>query len=140
DVNSLEFQDYYDLCSTSPFFEFSRTYFLELSSDYYEKDQEEILNLNNNLMDRFKNTILLKGNDPKDALQGIEQLIYNLPVLLTHAPYQNLLKQRENLSDTAIIVSTGPSLAKQLDTLKQYANKATIIAADASYPILAKHG
>ncbi|WP_332125572.1 hypothetical protein, partial [Escherichia coli] len=59
DVNSLEFQDYYDLCSTSPFFEFSRTYFLELSSDYYEKDQEEILNLNNNLMDRFKNTILL---------------------------------------------------------------------------------
>ncbi|MBZ7973763.1 motility associated factor glycosyltransferase family protein, partial [Campylobacter sp. RM9753] len=47
DVNSLEFQDYYDLCSTSPFFEFSRTYFLELSSDYYEKDQEDILNLNN---------------------------------------------------------------------------------------------
>ncbi|OEV57520.1 PseD protein [Campylobacter jejuni] len=140
DIKSLEFQNYYDLCSTSPFFEFSRTYFLELSSDYYEKDQEEILNLNNNLMDRFKNTILLKGNDPKDALQGIEQLIYNLPTMLTHPPYQNLLKQRENLSDTAIIVSTGPSLAKQLDTLKQYANKATIIVADSAYPILAKHG
>ncbi|EDO8477658.1 PseD protein [Campylobacter jejuni] len=140
DVNSLEFQDYYDLCSTSPFFEFSRTYFLELSSDYYEKDQEEILNLNNNLMKNFKNAILKNGNDSKDALQGIEQLIYNLPVLLTHAPYQNLLKQRANLSSTAIIVSTGPSLSKQLNTLKQYANKATIIAADASYPILAKHG
>ncbi|ECK2571709.1 motility associated factor glycosyltransferase family protein [Campylobacter jejuni] len=140
DINSLEFQDYYDLCSTNPFFSFSRTYFLELSSDYYEKDQEEILNLNNNLMKNFKNAILKNGNDSKDALQGIEQLIYNLPVLLTHAPYQNLLKQRENLSDTAIIVSTGPSLSKQLDTLKLYANKATIIAADASYPILAKHG
>ncbi|MBZ7939882.1 motility associated factor glycosyltransferase family protein, partial [Campylobacter sp. W0014] len=83
--------------------------------------------------------ICTSGNDPLDALQGIEQLIYNLPVMLTHAPYQNLLKQRENLSDTAIIVSTGPSLTKQLDTLKQYANKATIIAADSSYPILAKH-
>ncbi|OWK87862.1 PseD protein [Campylobacter jejuni] len=139
DVNSLEFQDYYDLCSTNPFFSFSRTYFLELSSNYYEKDQEEILNLNNNLMKNFKNAILKNGNDSKDALQGIEQLIYNLPVLLTHAPYQNLLKQRANLSDTAIIVSTGPSLSKQLNTLKQYANKATIIAADASYPILAKH-
>lgn len=139
DVNSLEFQDYYDLCSTNPFFSFSRTYFLELSSDYYEKDQEEILNLNNNLMKNFKNAILKNGNDSKDALQGIEQLIYNLPVLLTHAPYQNLLKQRANLSSTAIIVSTGPSLSKQLNTLKQYANKATIIAADASYPILAKH-
>ncbi|MBZ7939881.1 motility associated factor glycosyltransferase family protein, partial [Campylobacter sp. W0014] len=83
--------------------------------------------------------VLLNGSNSQDVLQGIEQLIYNLPVMLTHAPYQNLLKQRENLSDTAIIVSTGPSLTKQLDTLKQYANKATIIAADSSYPILAKH-
>lgn len=140
DVNSLEFQDYYNLYSSNPFFEFSRTYFLELSSNYYEKDQEEILNLNNNIMDRFKNAILLNGNNPKDALQGIEQLIYNLPVLFTRTPYQNLLKQRSNLSDTAIIVSTGPSLTKQLPILKKYANKATIIAADASYPILAKHG
>ncbi|EIX0488972.1 motility associated factor glycosyltransferase family protein [Campylobacter jejuni] len=139
DVNSLKLQDYYDLCSTSPFFEFSRTYFLELSSDYYEKDQENILNLNNNLMNRFKNSIILKGNDPKDALQGIEQLIYNLPTMLTHPPYQNLLKQRKNLSDIAIIVSTGPSLTKQLNTLKQHANKATIIVADSAYPILAKH-
>ncbi|ECP7276004.1 motility associated factor glycosyltransferase family protein [Campylobacter jejuni] len=140
DINSLEFQDYYDLCSTSPFFEFSRTYFLELSSDYYEKDQEEILNLNNNLMKNFKNVILTHGNLPKDAMQGIEQCINNLPIMLTRIPYQDLLKKRANLSDTAIIVSAGPSLSKQLNTLKQYTNKATIIAADASYPILAKHG
>ncbi|MBZ7948686.1 motility associated factor glycosyltransferase family protein [Campylobacter sp. RM9929] len=139
DVNSLKLQDYYDLCSTSPFFEFSRTYFLELSSDYYEKDQVDVLNLNNNIIRNFKDAILAKGNDSKDVLQGIGQLIYNLPTMLTHPPYQNLLKQRENLSDTAIIVSTGPSLTKQLNTLKQYTNKATIIAADASYPILAKH-
>ncbi|MFX3626188.1 motility associated factor glycosyltransferase family protein [Campylobacter sp. LH-2024] len=139
DVNSLKLQDYYDLCSTSPFFEFSRTYFLELSSDYYEKDQEDILNLNNNIIRNFKDAILAKGNDSKDVLQGIGQLIYNLPAMLTHPPYQNLLKQRENLSDTAIIVSTGPSLTKQLNTLKQYANKATIIVADSAYPILAKH-
>ncbi|MBC5858411.1 motility associated factor glycosyltransferase family protein, partial [Campylobacter jejuni] len=42
-------------------------------------------------------------------------------------------------SDTAIIVSTGPSLTKQLPLLKKYANKATIFCADSSYPILAKH-
>ncbi|HBD9138303.1 TPA: motility associated factor glycosyltransferase family protein, partial [Campylobacter jejuni] len=139
DVNSLEFQDYYDLCSSNPFFQFSRTYFLELSSDYYEKDKEKILNLNNNLMDKFKNAVLLKGNDSKDILQGIEQLIYNLPKMITHTAYQDLLKKRENLSDTAIIVSTGPSLTKQLPILKKYVNKATIISADSSYPILAKH-
>ncbi|EJW5420899.1 motility associated factor glycosyltransferase family protein, partial [Campylobacter jejuni] len=79
------------------------------------------------------------GNDSKDVLQGIEQLIYNLPKMITHTAYQDLLKKRENLSDTAIIVSTGPSLTKQLPILKKYANKATIISADSSYPILAKH-
>ncbi|HEA7379791.1 TPA: motility associated factor glycosyltransferase family protein, partial [Campylobacter jejuni] len=47
---------------------------------------------------------------------------------------------RKGISDTAIIVSTGPSLTKQLPLLKKYANKATIFCADSSYPILAKHG
>ncbi|EAL8137558.1 DUF115 domain-containing protein, partial [Campylobacter coli] len=48
--------------------------------------------------------------------------------------------KRKNLSDTAIIVSTGPSLTKQLPLLKKYASKATIFCADSAYPILAKHG
>ncbi|MGI7805765.1 motility associated factor glycosyltransferase family protein, partial [Campylobacter jejuni] len=48
--------------------------------------------------------------------------------------------KRKGISDTAIIVSTGPSLTKQLPLLKKYANKATIFCADSSYPILAKHG
>ncbi|HIC7067613.1 TPA: motility associated factor glycosyltransferase family protein, partial [Campylobacter coli] len=80
------------------------------------------------------------GNDPLDALQGIEQFVYNLPQMITHPSYKELLSKRKNLSDTAIIVSTGPSLTKQLPLLKKYANKATIFCADSSYPILAKHG
>ncbi|HEF9412629.1 TPA: motility associated factor glycosyltransferase family protein, partial [Campylobacter coli] len=80
------------------------------------------------------------GNDPLDALQGIEQFVYNLPQMITHPSYTKLLSKRKNLSDTAIIVSTGPSLTKQLPLLKKYANKATIFCADSSYPILAKHG
>ncbi|TKX34366.1 motility associated factor glycosyltransferase family protein [Campylobacter taeniopygiae] len=139
DINVLELQDYHELCSSNLFFKFSRTYFLELSSNYYEKDHDDILNLNDNLAKSFKDIILDFGNDSLDALQGIKQFICNLPIMLTHTPYQNLLKQRKNLSDTAIIISTGPSLTKQLDTLKKYANKATIIAADSAYPILAKH-
>ncbi|EJB5834089.1 motility associated factor glycosyltransferase family protein, partial [Campylobacter jejuni] len=54
--------------------------------------------------------------------------------------YKELLSKRKGISDTAIIVSTGPSLIKQLPLLKKYANKATIFCADSSYPILAKHG
>ncbi|EAM0025894.1 DUF115 domain-containing protein, partial [Campylobacter coli] len=65
---------------------------------------------------------------------------YNLPQMITHPSYTKLLSKRKNLSDTAIIVSTGPSLTKQLPLLKKYASKATIFCADSSYPILAKHG
>ncbi|WP_148125627.1 motility associated factor glycosyltransferase family protein, partial [Campylobacter coli] len=65
---------------------------------------------------------------------------YNLPQMITHPSYKELLSKRKGISDTAIIVSTGPSLTKQLPLLKKYANKATIFCADSSYPILAKHG
>ncbi|MGM9008744.1 6-hydroxymethylpterin diphosphokinase MptE-like protein, partial [Campylobacter jejuni] len=70
---------------------------------------------------------------------GIEQFIYNLPQMIKNPSYKELINKRLKLSDTAIIVSTGPSLTKQLPLLKKYANKATIIAADSSYPILYKH-
>ncbi|ELO4471120.1 motility associated factor glycosyltransferase family protein [Campylobacter jejuni] len=138
--DKLQAQDYTELCSSKPFFHFSRIYFLELMSHYYERFHEDILGLNKKLAENFKNIILRNGNDPLDALQGIEQFVYNLPSMITHPSYKELLSKRKNLSDTAIIVSTGPSLTKQLPLLKKYANKATIFCADSSYPILAKHG
>ncbi|EMA3801426.1 motility associated factor glycosyltransferase family protein [Campylobacter jejuni] len=139
-TNKLEIQDYNELCSSKPFFQFSRIYFLELMSHYYERFHEDILGLNKKLAETFKNIILRNGNDPLDALQGIEQFVYNLPQMITHPSYKELLSKRKGISDTAIIVSTGPSLTKQLPLLKKYANKATIFCADSSYPILAKHG
>ncbi|EDO8997363.1 DUF115 domain-containing protein [Campylobacter coli] len=139
-TNKLEIQDYNELCSSKPFFQFSRIYFLELMSHYYERFHEDVLELNKKLAETFKNIILRNGNDPLDALQGIEQFVYNLPQMITHPSYKELLSKRKNLSDTAIIVSTGPSLTKQLPLLKKYASKATIFCADSSYPILAKHG
>ncbi|EAI7518953.1 motility associated factor glycosyltransferase family protein [Campylobacter jejuni] len=138
--DKLQAQDYTELCSSKPFFQFSRIYFLELMSHYYERFHEDILGLNKKLAETFKNIILRNGNDPLDALQGIEQFVYNLPQMITHPSYKELLSKRKGISDTAIIVSTGPSLIKQLPLLKKYANKATIFCADSSYPILAKHG
>ncbi|EAJ1851924.1 motility associated factor glycosyltransferase family protein [Campylobacter jejuni] len=138
--DKLQAQDYTELCSSKPFFQFSRIYFLELMSHYYERFHEDVLGLNKKLAENFKNSIVSHGNDPLDALQGIEQFVYNLPQMITHPSYKELLSKRKNLSDTAIIVSTGPSLTKQLSLLKKYANKATIFCADSSYPILAKHG
>ncbi|ECB9932076.1 motility associated factor glycosyltransferase family protein [Campylobacter coli] len=139
-TNKLEIQDYNELCSSKPFFQFSRIYFLELMSHYYERFHEDVLELNKKLAENFKNSIVSHGNDPLDALQGIEQFVYNLPQMITHPSYKELLSKRKGVSDTAIIVSTGPSLTKQLPLLKKYANKATIFCADSSYPILAKQG
>ncbi|MGI7862572.1 motility associated factor glycosyltransferase family protein [Campylobacter jejuni] len=138
--DKLQAQDYTELCSSKPFFQFSRIYFLELMSHYYERFHEDILGLNKKLAENFKNSIVSHGNDPLDALQGIEQFVYNLPQMITHPSYKELLSKRKGISDTAIIVSTGPSLTKQLPLLKKYANKATIFCADSAYPILAKHG
>ncbi|EAL0730329.1 motility associated factor glycosyltransferase family protein [Campylobacter jejuni] len=139
-TSSLDIEFFSNFCSSKPFFQFSRIYFLELMSHYYERFHEDILGLNKKLAENFKNIILRNGNDPLDALQGIEQFVYNLPSMITHPSYKELLSKRKNLSDTAIIVSTGPSLTKQLPLLKKYASKATIFCADSSYPILAKHG
>ncbi|EHR6654354.1 motility associated factor glycosyltransferase family protein [Campylobacter jejuni] len=138
-TNKPEIQDYNELCSSKPFFQFSRIYFLELMSHYYERFHEDVLELNKKLVQDFKDSILSHGNDPLDALQGIEQFVYNLPQMITHPSYKELLSKRKGISDTAIIVSTGPSLTKQLPLLKKYASKATIFCADSSYPILAKH-
>ncbi|HHS6649189.1 TPA: motility associated factor glycosyltransferase family protein, partial [Campylobacter jejuni] len=138
--DKLQAQDYTELCSSKPFFQFSRIYFLELMSHYYERFHEDILELNKKLVQYFKNSIISHGNDSTDTLQGIEQFVYNLPSMITHSSYKELLSKRKGIGDTAIIVSTGPSLTKQLPLLKKYANKATIFCADSSYPILAKHG
>ncbi|EHT8388779.1 motility associated factor glycosyltransferase family protein, partial [Campylobacter jejuni] len=119
---------------------FYRSYNLHIANDFYEHYKEDILKLNKLNMQIIKNHNLMHGNDPKDALQGIEQFVYNLPSMITHPSYKELLSKRKGISDTAIIVSTGPSLTKQLPLLKKYASKATIFCADSSYPILAKHG
>ncbi|EOH7997274.1 motility associated factor glycosyltransferase family protein, partial [Campylobacter jejuni] len=139
-TSSLDIEFFSNFCSSKPFFQFSRIYFLELMSHYYERFHEDILGLNKKLAENFKNSIVSYGNDPLDALQGIEQFVYNLPSMITHPSYKELLSKRKGISDTAIIVSTGPSLTKQLPLLKKYASKATIFCADSSYPILAKHG
>ncbi|RTI97549.1 motility associated factor glycosyltransferase family protein [Campylobacter jejuni] len=117
---------------------FYRSYNLHIANDFYEEYKEDILKLNKINILTIKNHNLMHGNDPKDAMQGIEQFVYNLPRLISHPSYKELLKKRKNAKETAIVVSTGPSLTKQLPLLKKYANKATIFCADSAYNILAR--
>nr|WP_318529429.1 motility associated factor glycosyltransferase family protein [Campylobacter sp. IFREMER_LSEM_CL1097] len=139
DNNDLKVIDFQILFYNNPFFNFLRTYFLDLHCDYYEKYQEDILKLNIKIQEYIKQVVLSNGNSSQDALQGIENFVYNLPDIISNYSFKELLLKRKKQAKNAIIVSTGPSLIKQLPLLKQYANYASIFCADSAYPILAKH-
>ncbi|ECP6989636.1 motility associated factor glycosyltransferase family protein, partial [Campylobacter jejuni] len=64
--DKLQTQDYTELCSSKPFFQFSRIYFLELMSHYYERFHEDVLELNKKLVQYFKDSIISHGNDSTD--------------------------------------------------------------------------
>ncbi|EHG5101917.1 TPA_asm: DUF115 domain-containing protein [Campylobacter jejuni] len=121
--------------------QFFKIYNLHLHSNFYKNYEKDMLKVNTLNSKAIKNISLRNGNDPKDAMQGIEQFVRNIPKMINHPSYQTLLQKRKNTKDknVAIIVSTGPSLEKQLPLLKKYASKATIFCADSAYAILAKH-
>ncbi|MBZ7966038.1 motility associated factor glycosyltransferase family protein [Campylobacter molothri] len=128
----------FSLSSINKFF---RIYNLHLHSNFYKNYEEDMLKVNTLNSKAIRNISLRRGNDPKDAMQGIEQFVRNIPKMINHPSYKTLLQKRKNTKDenVAIIVSTGPSLEKQLPLLKKYASKATIFCADSAYAILAKH-
>ncbi|VEJ52507.1 motility accessory factor [Campylobacter insulaenigrae] len=105
------------LCS---FFDlFLKTYNLHIHSDFYEQEQKEEIKTINTLNSKvIKNMALRRGNDPIDAMQGVEQFVLNLPKMLAHPSFNELKKKRSNKSKNAILVATGPSLKKQLPLLK----------------------
>ncbi|EAH5904286.1 DUF115 domain-containing protein [Campylobacter upsaliensis] len=131
EVSQMEY-----IFETQPFLAYSRTYFLELMSDFYAREQKEVLALNSFLMEGFKKSILKHGNDPKDALQGIRQYVYNLDSMIKNPSLKELLEKRKAKFKSCVIVSTGPSLSKQLPLLKEVQERVVIFAADSAYPIL----
>ncbi|MDL0107980.1 motility associated factor glycosyltransferase family protein [Campylobacter felis] len=119
---------------------FARIYHLELMCAFYENFREDFARINGAMREFFDKSTLRYGNDIEDCLMGLSNFVHNLPKMLTNPSLKTLKKAYEKCHQTAIIVSTGPSLSKQLPLLKQYASKAVIFAADSAYPILAKYG
>ncbi|MCV3534428.1 DUF115 domain-containing protein, partial [Campylobacter lari] len=124
------------LISKNPFREFIRTYFLEIQSKYYEKFQENILYINDTFLSCIRSIATIKGTDSKDTLQGIDQFLKNIPDMLSKPCVKELLNKRKSKCKNVIIVSTGPSLTKQLPLLKQYQENVVIFSADSAYSIL----
>lgn len=119
---------------------FSKTYNLFVTLDYYERYySDEVLRVNALFIQAIKHVVVGTGNSSVDALIGLKHHIANIDKMLQTPTLMELLKQCKN-TQTAVIVSTGPSLKKQLPLLKKIQNYVTILCIDASFPILFKEG
>lgn len=118
---------------------YAKVYDLHIFNFFYEKYKENIIEINQYFIKAIEHNVISVGNDANDAIIGLKQHIYNLPDMLKTPTLVNLIDELRD-RDTAIIVSTGPSLSKQLPLLKKIAPYATLFCIDASFPILYKNG
>jgi len=118
---------------------FLKTFSLEITNQYYENYyMEDIKKINSLFVDAIRDVITKEGNDANDSLIGLNHHLKHIPQML--ASYPMIQMKDKKSSEHAVIVSTGPSLAKQLPLLKEYQDYVTILCIDASLPILQKEG
>lgn len=118
---------------------FVKTYDLLVTCPYYEGYHDDILRINGYFIKAIEQAVVSVGNDARDSVVGIYHHIANLPDALRTPSLKDLVLALRG-RDSAIIISTGPSLHKQLPLLKKVAPYATLLCVDASFPILTKHG
>ena len=134
------YPQFYFLITAPEFTSYAKIYDLHIHSPFYEAYSEDILRINSDFAKAISQMVVAHGNSIDDMLIGIKHHVQNITDMLENYCYTQLVLKRYELNKTAIIVATGPSLDKQLGTLKKFAPYATIISLDASYPILKKHG
>lgn len=78
------------------------------------------------------------GNAPHDSLIGLQNMLLNVPTILRNPGIQDL--EGAFAGRPAIIASTGPSLNKNIDKLRDLQDRALILAPDASLAPLLSHG
>lgn len=118
----------------------AKTYTLHINTSYYDKlFFEHMQHTNRIIIEAIYHAINIAGNDTVDSLIGLKHHIANLARVLETPPLAELLN-KIHTCDTAVLVSTGPSLTKQLPLLKKIAPYVRIIAVDASFPVLYKAG
>ncbi|EOV7246049.1 6-hydroxymethylpterin diphosphokinase MptE-like protein [Campylobacter jejuni] len=121
--------------------EYLSLYEMFISSHYYLKYYEtSILSLNELCIKSASVAIRNANISCFLPLLTYEQFLQNIPSMLESIPFQRILSQRKNKFDNAIVVSAGPSLAKQLPLLKAYQDKAVIFCADGALSMLEKEG
>ena len=118
----------------------AKTYSLEINAPYYDKlFAEHMQHTNKVIIEALYHSVNIAGNDTVDSLIGLKHHIANLSTVMETPPLHEMLKKLHSC-DTAVLVSTGPSLTKQLPLLKKIAPHVRIVAVDASFPVLYQAG
>ncbi|NCB40229.1 MAG: DUF115 domain-containing protein, partial [Erysipelotrichia bacterium] len=78
------------------------------------------------------------GNCPEDSMIGVENIMKNLATIIKNPGVKDLYGSFKGVP--GIIVSTGPSLDKNVRELKDVVGKCVMISADSALKILLKHG
>ena len=136
----MDFMHYYTIVTLKDVLSSARLYDLYIISPFYERYTSDMSLINDNMTKAFLQHLRIAGNDGTDSMIGVNHTTLHIPDMLEGIPLSHIKKQRGKKTKTAIIVSTGPSLDKQLELLKKAAKHATIISVDASYSILKAHG
>ena len=136
----MEFMDYYRIVGLKDVLSCARLYSLFVSSPFYERYTSDMSLINENMTKAFMQYLRIAGNNGVDSMIGVNHTTLHIPDMLEGIPLSHIKKQRGKKTKTAIIVSTGPSLDKQLELLGIAQSHATIISVDASYSILKAHG
>ncbi|EAJ5061995.1 motility associated factor glycosyltransferase family protein, partial [Campylobacter coli] len=121
--------------------EYLSLYEMFISSHYYLKYYEtSILSLNELCIKSA--SVAIRNADITCFLPLLThgQFLQNIPSMLESIPFQRILNERKNKFENAIVVSAGPSLAKQFPLLKAYQDKAVIFCADGALSMLEKEG
>ncbi|EIU5834416.1 motility associated factor glycosyltransferase family protein [Campylobacter jejuni] len=122
-------------------FEYLSLYEMFVNNVYYKKFYEDIWHRADNLCEKNIEVIVRNLNSSLHiAFECYSHLLQNIPSMLESIPFQRILNERKNKFDNAIVVSAGPSLAKQLPLLKAYQDKAVIFCADGALSMLEKEG
>ena len=122
-------------------FEYLSLYEMFVNNVYYKKFYEDVWHKADELCE--KNIKVVIRNLNSSLCIGFEcysHLLQNIPSMLESIPFQRILNERKNKFENAIVVSAGPSLAKQLSLLKAYQEKAVIFCADGALSMLEKEG
>ncbi|EAI1054282.1 DUF115 domain-containing protein [Campylobacter coli] len=119
--------------------EYLSLYEMFVNNSFYKQFQQDDWYKANTLCKKNIEVIVRNLNSSLHiGFECYSHLLQNIPSMLESIPFQRILSERKNKFENAIVVSAGPSLAKQLPLLKAYQDKAVIFCADGALSMLEK--